>query len=68
MKFKLQYIDNNRTEENLICSSFTYLKWYLKFHGFTYRDINIIKYKKNTTLTGETSYKVPFKIFINQIH
>ena len=67
MKFKLQYIENNKIEENLIFN-FYHLKWYLTFHGFSYDDINIIKYKKNTTLTGETSFMSPFKILINQIH
>ena len=67
MKFKLKYIENNNIEENLILN-FYHLKWYLKFKGFIYSDINIIKYKKNTTLTGETSFKSPFKILINQIH
>jgi len=40
----------------------------LKFNGFIYDDINIIKYKKNVVLSGINSFNTPFKILINKIH
>mgnify|MGYP003154149324 FL=1 len=67
MKYNCKYIVNKKIKENLVFNLY-HLKWYLKFNGFIYDDINIIKYKKNVVLSGTNTFNTPFKILINKIH